>query len=548
MDNLVYDDGFSFHLEPQTEGRALRSVAICDGLPELRFDPSPKTPSLTEEDVAIICKLVSKDERPNFTYHPIDIAHPFYGRQYMVYDPPWLRGTSVGDVLSEVDWKMKCLNIGAQTNKNKSVFWSREKTSKTRGLATYLDFPDDKPDSPGYIYTRCAGVVVQKYDDELVLCGDPKLWFDYYKSAHYSDYITRVLPIIAECDEPIFLKLQEIIKLILSVEWLKKKGIVISKKWMRNAATCIRKAAITVIHRAEANTASVNEVGSTIDISMSEDEKRHAKPLAQNISRAYFGWYDNGSGEMVQFDDGGKCFKEYQSVRTFNKQTVTINGKKVKGGQCLVNFGIYLPAKLRVEDIWKLHNELEELKEHHQLCSPSIGRFSLDIQVEKHTEEKGRDMTVTVEMQLSEPTAYPCIKVTTVIRESTTDWDFIYQGLNPKRPMMPVPDISTSNVPVVPDADSWNELYSQTVPWPRVWLLSPDGNGYQSATGGVRTDVIPTTTEKLRDWEVRRSRDQYSRVVPARLQGNEYGYFWQYSLYMTYVPSHRKCSPHIQAR
>ena len=113
--------------------------------PELRFDISSHTPSLTEEDVGAICRLVSEGKCPNFTYHAIDESHPFYGRQYMICDPPWLKGTSVGEALAEVDWKMKCLNVGAQTDKTRRVFYSREKASTTRGLATFLDFADDNP-------------------------------------------------------------------------------------------------------------------------------------------------------------------------------------------------------------------------------------------------------------------------------------------------------------------------------------------------------------------------------------------------------------------
>ena len=65
MSSPIYDDGFALQFPPLAEKQALRSVAInSDGVPELRFDSSLHTPSLREEDVATVSRLVLKASDP----------------------------------------------------------------------------------------------------------------------------------------------------------------------------------------------------------------------------------------------------------------------------------------------------------------------------------------------------------------------------------------------------------------------------------------------------------------------------------------------------
>eukprot|EP00731_Ephydatia_muelleri_P037560 Em0507g4a len=245
------------------------------------------------------------------------------------------------------------------------------------------------------MFTRCDGVQVQEYDDEMVFYSGPKLRIDYYKSEAYSKYITRVLPLIAEHDEPSFLKLQEIIKMVLAAEWFKEKGIQMSEKWMENCACCKE----TAMSRT------------------STDNSDHSQLL------------------------------------------------------CEIKNSISRP------------------------------RQAVDISMrENEREQSGVNLPIT-----------------TTVRESTHDWDFVYQGLSPQRPMMPVPEVS--DCPQSPDVVSWNELYSQTVPWPRVWISSSEGPGVLSATGGVRTDTIPIERVACCDGS-RRPADRYSFVVEARIQGS----------------------------
>ena len=70
---------------------------------------------------------------------------------------------------------------------------------------------------------------------------------------------------------------------------------------------------------------------------------------------------------------------------------------------------------------------------------------------------------------------------------SINDYDFLYDGFDPKQPV----GIREDGL-IVPDVDSWSELYRETVPWPRVWVM-PGKGGVRTAGGGVTTSRIPTS-------------------------------------------------------
>lgn len=81
----------------------------------------------------------------------------------------------------------------------------------------------------------CESVDVCECEDTLSFVGEPKMkikWFDKESSSPYSDYITNIYDSIAYHDEPDFLKMKEIVKLILAVEWLRDHGVKFSKEWV----------------------------------------------------------------------------------------------------------------------------------------------------------------------------------------------------------------------------------------------------------------------------------------------------------------------------
>ena len=230
------DCGYSFSFELPSEGLALRSVALEeDGTPTLIFDAALKVPTLTEEDVGIVCQLACDGRRPEFFYHMILPHHPFHGRQYKHHCPQWLRGTSIGELLAEVDWTMKCLNIGARSDREKEKFWSWKETSQLEGLADRLDFPCEK--LGGKVIMSCDSVKVEKSENEMIFVEEPKMKITDDSNSTYTKYITDIYPSIAYYDEPLFLKVPELIKLILAAEWMKEKGVRFSRPWMKACST-----------------------------------------------------------------------------------------------------------------------------------------------------------------------------------------------------------------------------------------------------------------------------------------------------------------------
>ena len=214
-DNPNYN--IAFHFKLPEDGLALRSVAVnADGEPELRFDASPKVPTILEEDVATAFRLVSEGKRPGFFYTLFDPSHPLHhSRLFMQYSPAWLRWTPVGKLFADADWSMKCLNVGTRTDEEKSVFKSWSEGSRLEGLATHLDFPKD---NLGPTMMSCEYATVQKGDNEIVFPEEPKMKITDGCSSLYSKYITQIYQSVAYYDEPKFLKMQELIKLILAVE------------------------------------------------------------------------------------------------------------------------------------------------------------------------------------------------------------------------------------------------------------------------------------------------------------------------------------------
>ena len=127
---------------------------------------------------------------------------------------------------------MKCLSIGARSNDDKTQFWGWQKTSKLEGLATSMDFPSLGEAAGGSIIMSCKSVEVEETDDDLIFVGEPKMAIQNQTSPTYSNYITTHYDSVAYYDEPLFLKMKELIKLILAMEWLKDHGIKFNREWI----------------------------------------------------------------------------------------------------------------------------------------------------------------------------------------------------------------------------------------------------------------------------------------------------------------------------
>ncbi len=229
-----YCDGIAFRYEMPKEDLALRGVCIEEGQPKLLFDVSKKVPTLTEQEVAMCIRVVHNDnERPEFYYCRFLPDHPLAatGRQYKCYKPLYMRRTSMGENLAEIDWKMKCLSIGVRTDEKKQKFFSWPETSNVDGLKSceYFEF---EPSKPGGIYMKCKSVPIFEDSNQLLFQGEPEMMIDCKQCPGYSKYITDHFSSVAYFDEPLFLKMKEYIKLILAVEWLKEKKVNFSQNWI----------------------------------------------------------------------------------------------------------------------------------------------------------------------------------------------------------------------------------------------------------------------------------------------------------------------------
>ena len=235
-----YTDGvaFTFHFS-RAANLSLVAVDIKDGIPKLQFVPAQNVPALSEEDVAVIVKLCQEGKRPCFFYEGFHPFHPFYGsgRLFKGHRPRDLRGTSIGETLAEADWAMKCLHVGVRSDKEKKHFWSWNKTSNLTGLRTREDFDENLPGAS--VIMKCNSVDVVEEADELCFVGQPKMRIDCVRdgrNSDYSKYVTGIFDNVAYHDEPLFLKVQEIIKLVLAIEWLSKKlkelDMSFSRKWV----------------------------------------------------------------------------------------------------------------------------------------------------------------------------------------------------------------------------------------------------------------------------------------------------------------------------
>ena len=226
-------------------------------------------------------------------------------------------------------------------------------------------------------------------------------------------------------------------------------------------ATCNSGKQIAVTNRQRASICCPigTEYHTHLDISPNEEEAKNYKPISAAPGGVWYGWLDHGSGEMIQFDEQGKLVAEIKSERMAILQKATVNGEEMNLASC--------PS-----------TEIANMETH------------------MSTYDGGKEYTITVEVQ-------PGVKVTTVIRASNSDHDFMYKGLPTG----------------IEQVNSWNELYPQTVPWPTVWYTTREGEGVHTAEGGVRTDEVRAVPEKPRDGEHPRRGDEYPYTVAARCGG-----------------------------
>ena len=511
---LIGEGRFAFHLD-LSEGLGLRSVGIVDGKPELRFGASPNTPTITEADIAAALRLAYEGKRPEFFYIGIPPWHPFYGRQFKQYKPQWLRGTSFGETFAEADWKMKCLHIGARSNDSKSEFWAWNKTSNLEGLATRFDFRDDK--SHGSIIMSCNMVKVEKGEAELRFRGDPKMRINSESNMRYSKYISKNFRSIAYHDEPLFLKMQELIKLVLAAEWLVEKGMKVDENWMMNHTRAQR--AMDGVKAIEGSVCETNNRRPPIEmipqpvnfeapnrnVAVKTKEAKANRSLAKQGVRRLYGWYDHGHNEGVMYDENGALCQQQRSIKMVRKIVTSVNGKQTE--QKHERLYIRLPFNHSLPPISEVGPYLTALSHQedavHLESISALGRMSADFRAKTVIGDNSIEMKRQRKFQLcGDDAVTPTVKETITVKISVDDFDALYGSMDPNQPIRP--EIPGKREAVIPNVQTWSELYKETVPWPHTWKTPSFDVGQPSATGGVSArhiNPVPVRQEQPRQRE-----------------------------------------------
>ena len=507
---LIGEGRFAFHLD-LPEGLGLRSVGIVDGKPEFRFGASPNTPTITEADIAVALRLAYEGELPEFFYIRIPPWHPFRGRQFKQYKPQWLRGTSFGETFAEADWKMKCLNIGARSNDSKSEFWAWNKTSNLEGLATPFDFRDDK--SGGSVIMSCNCVKVQEGEAELRFRGEPKMRINDESNMRYSKYISKNFRSIAYHDEPLFLKVQELFKLVLAAEWLVKKGMKVDENWMMNHTRAQR--AMDGVKAIEGSVCETNNRRPPIEmipqpvnfevpnrnVAVKTKEAEANRSLAKQGVRRLCGWYDPGHNEGVMFDEDGTLCQQQRSLKMVIQHKSAVNGKATEEK---VDVGVFLPLPPNlplppISEFGKFLTLCLPSQSIHRETTSALGRMATDIKTENTVTEKGIELKATRKIQPCGGVVSPTVEEMTTMKISVDDFDTLYGNMDPNQPIWP--EIPGKVEAVIPNVQTWSELYKETVPWPHTWKTPSIGTGNPCSTGGVSTRDIRVRQEQPRQRE-----------------------------------------------
>ena len=511
--NSMDDDEYMFPLN-LPEGLGVRSVGIVEGKPELRFGASPHTPKITEDDIAAALRLAKEGKRPEFFYIAIPPGHPFFGRQFKQYKPQWMRGTSFGETLSEADWKMKTLHIGAKTDDAKTEFCSRQKDSKLKGLATCFDFRSTK--SGGSVIMSCNLVKVQKSDNELVFQGEPRMRINDETNMRYSKYISKKFDAVAYHDEPLFLKVRELIKLVIAAEWFVKKGVKVDEDWLMRCTQpkftskeggvksieekgCTADLSAALEPPSEMIPRPVNFQPPNINVEVSTKEAEMYRSLTKQGVRRRYGWYDRGLNEGVMFDEDGTLFQQQRSLKMVINNISSTNGKLTWRDSTRLHLPLPHNTPLpKPSDFREFVTKLIPAGNVQREITSTSGHLSTECNVQYRVSDRCLEVRVSKKFQSSRQPSSLCVTDTDlkIMRISVDDFDSLFGGMDPNQAIWP--EIPGKCEAVIPHVRSWTELYNETVPWPHTWQTPYIGVGEPVASGGVSARHIPVREETMK--------------------------------------------------
>ena len=457
---------------------ALRSASLVDGVPELSFSASRNVPTILEEDIATVCRLVSENKRPDFFYISFPPTHPMYERRFFKYHSPlWVRQTAVGELLAEVDWSMKCVSLGTKTNEEKTVFESRSRSSHLKDLAASCDFPSEKERSS--IIMSCDHAKVQKSENEIVFPEEPKMKITDGCSSQYTKYITDNYPSVAYYDESKFLKMQELIKLILVVEWLyNEKGVRMNEEWIMSHTSKSKKdGSLEPSMRKEPPNKMVPKPAAFKPPNSDVAIKNWALQLYKTATRESmgerrFGYYDFENSSAITFKgDGTPCPPQKYLNCGIEFHSTALPEEKMQ---------FYIPIPLTPEEF--RDKVLESLpKSSHREITPQAAAAVDDL-----SKESGVELKVTESL---EPIPELALTVTATVTDGKMYTDQDHNQLIR-------PEIPGECEAIIPKVKSWDELITEwTVPIPCMWV---QGNREPSAMGGISTREFRVEEQPLR--------------------------------------------------
>ena len=281
--------------------------------------------------------------------------------------------------------------------------------------------------------------------------------------------------------------MQELIKLIVAVEWLyKEKGVRPNQDWIMQHTLKAK----THLKPDTRNKPPYDMIPKptvfkrpTSDVTVKTREALQYETFNREcrVKRQY-GYYDFSKAQMILFEEDGtpclpeKCLKvrvEHQ-LRFFNMPPIRTDELH------------YLPLPEAIEPT--KNKILELLPKNMHKENTSLVPASVERKVEDLTDEHRMELRVTYTIQ-----PYPLLTMTTITTVTTctryTDED----------PRMSIP---ASHGDIVPDVESWDELITElSVPIPRVRHHPYIGIGEPMNSGGVSTSGFRVREEPMQTRE-----------------------------------------------
>ena len=351
---------------------------------------------------------------------------------------------------------MKCLALGTRTNEEKTVFKSWSRSSKLKGLARSDDFPFEKKESS--IIMSCDYATVKKGDNQIMFPECPKMKIKDGCSPLYSEYITENLPSVAYHDEPRFLKMQELIKLILAVEWLyKEKGVRASEKWMMKHTSSKPVGGLDLDDTRKMPPKRMIPQPPVFkppsdDVTVKIWEIERCRTVAKRLTEERYGYYDSSTETMITFREDGMLCPPQKGIEFHSPE---IEAQFVTTDMLLE----LLPKNL-----------------HHEITAATA------MVVDAHTGERRITTKSCPSLSLT------LQKVSTIVAATASE---LFTNQDPINPLMEADIFET----IHPDVESF--ISEATVPIPYLWLTSSHEIGQPAAWGGVAWGGVSTRDIKV---------------------------------------------------